>query len=71
MLNPLTSGFFAVQLLSHKVMRYLVPVFLIAILAASAVLASRSIFLRIHPRGTDWFLHCGRIGRITRTVGFA
>ena len=44
MMNPLTSGFYAVQLLSHKVMRYLVPVFLIAILAASAILATRSVF---------------------------
>jgi hypothetical protein len=43
MLNPFTSGFYAVQLLSHKVMRYLVPLFLIASLSASAVLASRSI----------------------------
>ena len=43
MLNPLTSGFYAVELLSHKVMRYLVPLFLIAILAASAVLAPGSI----------------------------
>lgn len=42
MLNPLTSGFYAVELLSHKVMRYLVPLFLIAILAASAVLATGS-----------------------------
>jgi cellulose synthase/poly-beta-1,6-N-acetylglucosamine synthase-like glycosyltransferase len=42
-LNPLTSGFYAVELLSHKVMRYLVPLFLIAILAASAVLAPGSI----------------------------
>jgi cellulose synthase/poly-beta-1,6-N-acetylglucosamine synthase-like glycosyltransferase len=44
MLNPLTSGFYAVELLSHKVMRYLVPLFLIAILAASGVLAIGSTF---------------------------
>jgi cellulose synthase/poly-beta-1,6-N-acetylglucosamine synthase-like glycosyltransferase len=43
-LNPLRSGFYAVQLLSHKVMRYLVPFFLIMLLAASAALASRSTF---------------------------
>jgi len=42
-LNPLKSGFYAVELLSHKVMRYLVPLFLIAILGASIVLAPRSI----------------------------
>jgi hypothetical protein len=45
MLNPLRSGFYAVELLSHKVMRYLVPLFLIAILVASAVLAMSSISL--------------------------
>lgn len=40
MMNPLRSGFYAVQLFSHKVMRYLVPFFLFAILVASAGLAS-------------------------------
>src|SRR5437660_2289685 len=44
MMNPLRSGFFAVELLSHKVMRYLVPLFLITILAASAALAGGSTY---------------------------
>ena len=44
MMNPFRSGFYAVQLLSHKVMRYLVPFFLMAILGASAVLARHSFF---------------------------
>jgi hypothetical protein len=44
MMNPLRSGFYAIQLLSHKVMRYLVPFFLIALLLASIVLAPRSAF---------------------------
>ena len=43
MMNPFHSGFYAVQLLSHKVMRYAVPFFLIAILAASAILARHSM----------------------------
>lgn len=47
MLNPFRSGFYAVQLLSHKVMRYLVPLFLLAILAASGILASGSFFFGI------------------------
>lgn len=47
MLNPFHSGFYAVQLLSHKVMRYLVPLFLLAILAASGILASGSLFFGI------------------------
>jgi cellulose synthase/poly-beta-1,6-N-acetylglucosamine synthase-like glycosyltransferase len=46
MLNPFHSGFYAVQLLSHKVMRYLVPFFLIAFCGASALLAFDSFFYR-------------------------
>jgi cellulose synthase/poly-beta-1,6-N-acetylglucosamine synthase-like glycosyltransferase len=47
MLNPFRSGLYGVQLLSHKVMRYMVPFFLIAILASSAILATSSIAYRI------------------------
>lgn len=47
MLNPLRSGFFAVQLFSHKVLRYIVPFFLMALFAASAVLALSSLSYRI------------------------
>ena len=42
-MNPLRSGFYAVQLISHKVVRYLVPFFLIINLLASLVLALFSI----------------------------
>ena len=44
MMNPLRSGFYAVELFSHKVLRYLVPFLLLIILVSSAVLAPRSIF---------------------------
>jgi cellulose synthase/poly-beta-1,6-N-acetylglucosamine synthase-like glycosyltransferase len=44
MLNPLKSGFYAVQLVSHKVLRYAVPIFLFLILFSSAVLAAHSVF---------------------------
>jgi cellulose synthase/poly-beta-1,6-N-acetylglucosamine synthase-like glycosyltransferase len=47
MMNPARSGFYAVELLSHKVMRYFVPLFLILVLIASAWLAPRSIFYAI------------------------
>jgi cellulose synthase/poly-beta-1,6-N-acetylglucosamine synthase-like glycosyltransferase len=47
MMNPFRSGFYAVQLLSHKVMRYAVPLFLIAILAASGILARDSMLYGI------------------------
>lgn len=42
MMNPFKAGFYAVQLLSHKVLRYCAPFFLIAVFAASAALASAS-----------------------------
>lgn len=41
-LNPFTSGFYAIQLWSHKLMRYMVPMCLIAIFASTAFLAQRS-----------------------------
>ena len=44
MMNPFRSGFYAVQLFSHKAMRYLAPLFLIALFCASAALAPRSFF---------------------------
>jgi cellulose synthase/poly-beta-1,6-N-acetylglucosamine synthase-like glycosyltransferase len=46
-LNPFVKGFYAVQLLSHKVMRYIVPLFLIAILITSAFLALHSAFFAV------------------------
>jgi cellulose synthase/poly-beta-1,6-N-acetylglucosamine synthase-like glycosyltransferase len=47
MLNPFKSGFYAVQLVSHKVLRYLVPVLLTMLLVASIVLAQNSIFYAV------------------------
>jgi cellulose synthase/poly-beta-1,6-N-acetylglucosamine synthase-like glycosyltransferase len=44
MLNPLRGGFYSVELLSHKVLRYAVPVFLAILFAASAALAPASRF---------------------------
>ena len=43
MMNPFRSGFYAVQLVSHKVMRYAVPFFLIAILVTSGIAARNSM----------------------------
>lgn len=47
MLSPFRGGFYGVQLLSHKVMRYLVPFFLMGLFIASAVLASGALSYRI------------------------
>lgn len=42
-----TSGFYAVEVLSHKVVRHMIPFFLIPMLAASIVLAPRSVFYAV------------------------
>ena len=42
MLSPFKSGFFAVELVSHKLLRYAVPVLLTGMLAASLVLGQGS-----------------------------
>jgi len=47
LLNPVRSGFYGVQLLSHKVMRYLVPFFLMGLFASSAFLVPGSLFFRL------------------------
>ena len=47
LLNPFTSGVFAFELFSHKVLRWLVPFFLLAILATSAWLAVDWLFYRM------------------------
>lgn len=44
MLSPFRSGFFAVQLISHKLLRYAVPLALAAMLAASFALSHDSPF---------------------------
>jgi cellulose synthase/poly-beta-1,6-N-acetylglucosamine synthase-like glycosyltransferase len=39
MMNPFRSGFYAVQLFSHKVLRYSVPIFILAAFVTSGLLA--------------------------------
>jgi hypothetical protein len=47
MMNPFNSGFYAVQLVSHKLLRYGVPLFLVSIFASSVVSARHSAFFEI------------------------
>ena len=44
MMNPLRSGFFAIELISHKLLRYLVPLFLTSLFVATATAAFYSWF---------------------------
>ncbi len=47
MLNPLRSGFYAIQLISHKVFRYAVPLFLLFTFISSAFLSPTSRFFEV------------------------
>lgn len=46
MLNPARSGFYAVELISHKLLRYAVPLFLTLLFVANAFLIFHSIFFQ-------------------------
>lgn len=45
--NPFQSGLYGLQIFSHKVMRYLVPFFLIGLFATAATLSINSLFYRL------------------------
>ena len=47
MMNPFRSGFYAVQLISHKLFRYSVPVLLILLFVSTAWLSVSSLVFRI------------------------
>ena len=69
MLNPLRSGFYAVQLLSHKVMRYLVPFFLLGVLGASAILARGDLFFQIMFMAQLVCYVCAALASLLERVG--
>ncbi len=69
MLNPFRSGFYAVQLLSHKVMRYLVPFFLMVLLAASAILSPGSLFYRMLLAAQVAGYACATLALVLERVG--
>lgn len=57
MLNPLRSGFYAVELLSHKLLRYCVPLLLLTALVSNGSLAlSSSLFAVIFAFQTAFYL---------------
>jgi hypothetical protein len=69
MLNPFRSGFYGIQLLSHKVMRYFVPFFLIAMFAASAALSVVSISYRVFLVAQSIGYLCGAMSWLLENLG--
>lgn len=68
-LNPFRSGFYAVELWSHKLMRYLVPVFLIAIFVASAFLVTRNVFYAVMFVGQVAFYLAALVSWVLERMG--
>ena len=69
LLNPLRGGFYAVELLSHKVMRYLVPLFLLVALVTSGALAPRSLFFALTFAGQAAFYAAALAGWLLERAG--
>ena len=47
MMNPFRSGFYAVELVSHKLLRYSVPLFLLLIFVSNAALMTHDLFFEL------------------------
>ncbi len=69
MLNPLKSGFFAIELISHKVLRYAVPFVLLTLLVASIALAASSTFYATLLFAHVLFYFMAAIGWILERAG--
>lgn len=69
-LNPYRGGFYAIQLLSHKVLRYLVPIFMLILLATSAVLARYSTFYLVIFAVQVMCYLLAAIGWLVEALGF-
>lgn len=69
MMNPLRSGFYAVELISHKVLRYLVPVCMILLFISSSVLATSSLFFKLLLVGQVMFYLIATLGWFGHKVG--
>ncbi|HEX8722809.1 MAG TPA: glycosyltransferase family 2 protein [Pyrinomonadaceae bacterium] len=69
MLNPLRGGFYSVELFSHKVLRYAVPVFLAALFASSAALAPRSWFYALAAGAQVCFYAAALLGWLAERAG--
>jgi cellulose synthase/poly-beta-1,6-N-acetylglucosamine synthase-like glycosyltransferase len=69
LLNPLRGGFYSVQLLSHKVMRYLAPVFLLLVLVASLALWRTSVFYALAALAQVCFYAAALLSWLLERVG--
>ena len=71
MLNPFRSGFYAIEMLSHKVLRYSVPLFLILIFVSSLILAFENIFFALALFFQTTFYVCAALALLAERAGFS
>lgn len=69
MLNPLRGGFYSVELFSHKVLRYAVPLFLILIFVSSLALAGGSVFFSLVALAQIGFYAAAALGWLVERAG--
>jgi cellulose synthase/poly-beta-1,6-N-acetylglucosamine synthase-like glycosyltransferase len=68
-LDPVRYGLYAVQMISHKVLRYVVPVCLVAMFLASAVAASGSVLYAAAFVGQAVFYLAAAVGWLVERAG--
>jgi cellulose synthase/poly-beta-1,6-N-acetylglucosamine synthase-like glycosyltransferase len=69
MMNPLNSGFYAVQLISHKVLRYAVPAFLLLVFLSTIVLSTSSTVFQVILVAQVLFYMAAALGWVLLTYG--
>jgi hypothetical protein len=66
LLNPLRYGFFSFQLVSHKLLRWLVPVFLVALFVVNAMLVNAGTIYAVIFAGQVAFYLLALAGHLAR-----
>lgn len=69
MMNPLRSGFYAVELFSHKVLRYAVPVLLLSLFVSNLLTAEWSVFFSVILAVQVVFYLMALVGWVLERVG--
>ncbi len=66
MLNPFKHGFFAFELFSHKLLKFMSPYFVLALFVSNALLVERGTFFLVCFIGQSIFYSLAALGRITK-----
>lgn len=70
MMNPFRSGFYAIELISHKVLRYAVPILLLSLLVSNMLTAEWSLFFSVIFAAQMIFYLLALVGWVLERLGF-